>query len=238
MSDLGSSFTLEAPPPTTTVHCGICMEDVPSISIFKTTEWCDHSFCSHCISSYIAAKIKDGVANVRCPESNCKAKLDPITCKQLVSSVGFARWCDLLCESAVLGFAKCYCPNSSCREMIINECGGDGVVGGFKCPSCNGSAWFRDEDIHLLERLAKKKQWKRCPQCHIYVECTGGCKNIVCRCKTPFCYGCGRKRCLYSSCACRKELGGYILILEGLALIFLSVLVGSFLYLIYLLWLC
>ncbi|KAI6691700.1 hypothetical protein NL676_028528 [Syzygium grande] len=182
MSDLGLSFTLEAPPPTTTVHCGICMEDVPSISIFRTTKRCDHTFCSHCMSSYITAKIEDGVANVRCPALDCKAMLDPLTCKQLVSSIQFARWCDLLCESAVLGFARCFCPNSNCREMIINECGGDGGVGRFKCPSCNGSGCFRDENILLLERLAQRQQWKRCPQCHIYVERRGGeCKKIVCR---------------------------------------------------------
>ncbi|KAL3714591.1 hypothetical protein ACJRO7_006494 [Eucalyptus globulus] len=159
MNDLGSSFTLEAPPPTTTIHCGICMEDVRSISIFKTTERCDHSFCSRCMSSHIAAKIKDGAANVRCPKSDCRTMLDPITCKKLVSSVGFAR-----------RFARYYYPNLICREMIINECGGDG---------CNGSGWFRDEDIHLLERLAERQRWKRCPQCHIYVEFGGGCKDIV-----------------------------------------------------------
>ncbi|KAK3404306.1 hypothetical protein EUGRSUZ_K00610 [Eucalyptus grandis] len=151
------------------------MEDVPSISIFKTTERCDHSFCSHCMSSYIVAKIKDGSG---------KAMLDPITCKQLVSSVGFARRSDVLC----------YCPNLSCRDGCL-----------FKCPSCNGGGWFRDEDIHLLERLAERQRWKRCPQCHVHVECSGGRKKMGCRCKTQFCHGCGRKRGPSSSCACRKE---------------------------------
>ncbi|KAK3404309.1 hypothetical protein EUGRSUZ_K00613 [Eucalyptus grandis] len=144
------------------------MEGVRSISIFKTTERCDHSFCSRCMSSHIAAKIKDGAANVRCPKSDCRTMLDPITCKKLVSSVGFARRSD---------------------------------------HHCNGSGWFRDEDIHLLEHLAERQRWKRCSQCHIYVEFGGGCKDIVFECKTQFCHGCGRKRGPSSSCACRRSLG-------------------------------
>ncbi|KAL3714589.1 hypothetical protein ACJRO7_006492 [Eucalyptus globulus] len=133
MNDLGSSFTLEAPPPTTTIHCGICIR---------------------CMSSHIAAKIKDGAANVRCPKSDCRTMLDPITCKKLVSSVGFARRSDHHAEGMGLGAR-------------------------FKCPSCNGSGWFRDEDIYLLEHLAERQRWKRCSQCHIYVEFGRGCKDIV-----------------------------------------------------------
>ncbi|KAI6699232.1 hypothetical protein NL676_019351 [Syzygium grande] len=189
MSDSGWSFslscnlgfTLGARPPTTTVHCGICMEDVPSISIFKTTERCEHSFCSDCMSSYIIARIQDGAANVRCPGSACAAMLDPVCCKRLVPSLWFARWCDLLCESSILDFARCYCPNLNCGEMIINECGGGAGVGRFKCPSCNQPGLFRDENVHMLERLAKRQQWKRCPQCKIYVERHGVCNKIVCR---------------------------------------------------------
>ncbi|KAI3408917.1 zf-C3HC4 domain-containing protein [Psidium guajava] len=73
----------------------------------------------------------------------CKTMLDPITCRRLFLRARFTR----RCESAFGGFARRHCPNSSCREIIINERGGDGEVGGtFKCPSCHRSSRFRDAD--------------------------------------------------------------------------------------------
>ncbi|KAK3444014.1 hypothetical protein EUGRSUZ_A00218 [Eucalyptus grandis] len=141
MSDLRLSFTLKAPPLRTT-----------------TSERCDHSFCSHCMSSYIVEKIDNGVVNVRCPGLNCEVMLDPLTCKPLVP--------------------RGYCPNLSCREMIINECGGG---------SCNRSGHFQDDNNRLLERLAERQRWKRSANSKIYVERRGGCTKMMCRYVNFFC---------------------------------------------------
>ncbi|KAI6668868.1 hypothetical protein NL676_003753 [Syzygium grande] len=145
------------------MHCAICLEQVPSSLIFRTTKRCNHSFCRDCISWYIIVSTDSGVVNVR----------------------------------SVLGFARCYCPNLNCGELIISgRGGGNGNVGRFKCPGCGQSGCFlcarpwveghrcNDHDavnIHLLERLAERKQWKRCPNCNIYVERLGGCGDISCR---------------------------------------------------------
>ncbi|KAI6695978.1 hypothetical protein NL676_023688 [Syzygium grande] len=99
------------------------MEHVPSASSFKTTARCKHSFCRSCMFSYIMTTIGDGVAKVRCPAGlQCKARLNPLWCMELVSSKSFLMWCDLLCKSHLLGLARSYCLNSNCQEVIVNEC--------------------------------------------------------------------------------------------------------------------
>ncbi|KAI6695979.1 hypothetical protein NL676_023689 [Syzygium grande] len=180
----------------TTVYCEICMEHVPSASSFKTTAHCKHSYCRSCLSSHISTTIANGVANVPCPGLECRAKLDPLRCKELLSRRSFVTWCDILSESYVLRFVRCYCPNSNCREPIVDECGRSGNVKRFKCPICRRSGCFQcasewveghgcrgrhDVDISLLERLADRKKWVQCPNCHIYVERNGGCDRIYCR---------------------------------------------------------
>ncbi|KAL3724334.1 hypothetical protein ACJRO7_029497 [Eucalyptus globulus] len=182
-----------------TAYCEICMEHVQLTSSFKATAQCEHSFCSRCLSSHITWRIDEGLANVRCPGLNCQARLDPLRYRELLSSESFLRWCDLLCESHIGGFSKCYCPNSNCRELIVDECGCSGIAKRFDCPKCRQSGCHRcsgthDEGLILLERLAERKKWGRCPNCHIYVERPGGCNMIRCRCRTLFCYVCGGNR--------------------------------------------
>ncbi|KAF7848127.1 hypothetical protein BT93_L2266 [Corymbia citriodora subsp. variegata] len=202
-----------------TQYCEICMECVLLTSCFKATARCKHSFCSPCMSSHITSSIGDGVVNVRCPALNCQARLDPLWCRELLSSKSFLRWCELLFESCVVGFPKCYCPNSNCREIIVDECGRSGKAKRFDCPICRrsgcfqcGSAWVEghrcsrtlDEGLILLEHLADWKKWGRCPTCHMYVERRGGCNTIHCRCGTLFCYVCRQDRHRFS-CSCTQE---------------------------------
>ncbi|XP_030518775.2 E3 ubiquitin-protein ligase RNF144B-like [Rhodamnia argentea] len=148
----------------------ICTEPIPSASSFKATAQCNHSFCRSCLSSYIATSIGDGVANVAVPGLHCRARLDPLRCKELVTSESFLAWCHLLCESYVLGLVRCYCPNLNCREVIVNECGRKGNVKRFERPRCHRSGCFqcgavwtsghqcgsrRDGDLRLLKMLIK-----------------------------------------------------------------------------------
>ncbi|XP_048129198.1 E3 ubiquitin-protein ligase RNF217-like [Rhodamnia argentea] len=157
-------------PAATTVCCAICTEPVPSASSFKATALCKHSFCRSCLSSYITTSIGDGVVNVLCPGLHCRARLDPHRCKELVMTESFLAWCDLLCESYVLGLARCYRPNLNCGEVIVNECGRKGNVKRFECPRCHRSGCFQcgavwtsghqcgsrqDGDLRLLKMLIK-----------------------------------------------------------------------------------
>ncbi|WVY94225.1 hypothetical protein V8G54_033313 [Vigna mungo] len=58
----------------------------------------------------------------------------------------------------------------------------------------------RELDTKLM-KLAMEKKWQRCPQCTIFVENTGGCEHIACRCGCDFCYICGKKWVFGHTCS-------------------------------------
>ncbi|KAK4778194.1 hypothetical protein SAY87_018381 [Trapa incisa] len=204
---------LVPPNPRTTFDCLLCMEEnLPTSLLFTTTmrgggggRRCGHSrsICRRCLASYIKASVEAGNPSIRCPVHNCYGwNLDPITCRGLVSGEVFARWCDLLCESALLGYDRCYCPNKDCQELIVDECG-DKRAKKIWCPGCRRSCCFRcaepwvGRNGHKCERVEVvigTEVLRRCPGCKYYVEKNGGCSVIHCRCWTQFCYYCGWRR--------------------------------------------
>jgi len=50
----------------------------------------------------------------------------------------------------------------------------------------------QDRDGIRVEKLAKRKGWKKCPGCSQVVERTEGCLHITCRCGSEWCYNCLR----------------------------------------------
>ncbi|KAK1352215.1 putative E3 ubiquitin-protein ligase RNF217 [Heracleum sosnowskyi] len=149
------------------------------------------------------------MSRILCPALNCDNYLDPLSCRPFISSQVFDKWCDLLCESAVLEIDRCYCPYGDCSVLILNECGGR--LKKSKCPKCNKlfcfschATWhagYRCEEARELRDtndiafgvLAENKKWQRCPICHHCIERKYGCKIVRCRCGTSFCYKCGNE---------------------------------------------
>ncbi|KAJ9559939.1 hypothetical protein OSB04_005099 [Centaurea solstitialis] len=181
--------------------------------MFHNINVCTHLFCLDCIGSHVAAKIKENIIQVKCPDPNCKALIGPEICRSIVPKEVLERWEDSLCESLILGSQKFYCPFKDCSAMLVND-GGETVTSS-ECPNCNRLfcaqckvVWHsgmdcrmfqslkegeRDpEDIMLMD-LAKNNKWRRCPSCKFYVEKTQGCLHIACRCGFHFCYGCERR---------------------------------------------
>ncbi|KAM7280234.1 hypothetical protein ACFE04_007368 [Oxalis oulophora] len=136
--------------------------------------------------------------------------LHPVSSMSLISKTLFSKWCDRLCEDSVLGLDKSYCPNKECMTMVVNECGRS--VKKSKCPNCKELFCFdcknkwhagkckesevimmRDRNDVLLGKLIKKYKWQRCPACGHCVQRSAGCNFVRCRCKTEFCYKCGKK---------------------------------------------
>ncbi|CAI9103750.1 OLC1v1002292C1 [Oldenlandia corymbosa var. corymbosa] len=202
---------LELPPPGQNFTCEICIEPIEiATQTFRTQNpRCrTHYFCNDCMIKYIKAKLEDSVPRIPCPALNCSEFLDPEEYWVLVGDPLFVRWCDGLCESAIMGMDRCYCPNVNCSSLIVNECGG--TVKKATCPNCKRSFCFRckipwhsgfrceetgelrDQNDRAFGVLAEQRKWKRCPRCHHFVELIAGCRIVKCRCHASFCYSCGR----------------------------------------------
>ncbi|KAI5673172.1 hypothetical protein M9H77_13536 [Catharanthus roseus] len=198
------------PQPTENFTCEICIEPMLLRNkLFNNDGKCGHPFCSDCMIKYIQAKLEDNTAVIPCPALNCGQFLEPLTCRELIGEELFIRWCDVLCERALMCFPQSYCPNRNCSALIVNECGGN--LKKELCPNCKRlfcfnckvtwHAGFRCEesgetrDLNDLAFgwLAEQRKWIRCPQCHHFVERINGCQIVRCRCETTFCYKCGQK---------------------------------------------
>ncbi|KAK3021459.1 hypothetical protein RJ639_047631 [Escallonia herrerae] len=194
------------------VFCEICLEDRESWQMFKN-ENCSHSFCCDCISKHIVARIENHNKYVACPGVNCCALLYSDACRLLIPDDILILWDESLCKSLIPESEKLYCPFRDCSAMLVNDSGE--VIREIDCPECGRSfcalcrvPWHAEftckefqklnvkkkgkEDL-MVDMLAKKKQWRKCPQCRIYIEKTQGCLHITCRCGYEFCYRCGSK---------------------------------------------
>ncbi|KAM7277651.1 hypothetical protein ACFE04_004785 [Oxalis oulophora] len=176
--------------------CDICIEPTSTASKFNNNNLCTHPFCVDCIAKYIEVKILENTAEIVCPGLNCQHNIDPVSNMSLIPKPLFLKWCDLLCEDSVLSLEKCYCPNTLCMEMVVNECNnsrGTTNVKKSKCPNCkqffcfdckkkwhNGfrceenEAMTRDRNGILLGMLIETNKWQRCPACGHCVQLREG----------------------------------------------------------------
>ena len=182
------------------VFCAICMDALPDERMFRNQN-CSHIFCNTCIGRHVAAKIDEKTSGVTCPYPSCKGVLEPLQCRSIIPVEVFDKWEKVICENLVPEAEKFYCPFKDCSAMIIND--GTEVVTSSECPHCNRLfcaqckvPWHAEMDCEGFQRLeeskgdkgdkmvmklAKSKQWRRCPECSFYVEKTEGCSIIKCR---------------------------------------------------------
>lgn len=127
-------------------------------------------------------------------------------------------WHLILAEADISDCQRYYCPYKDCSELLLKDTPEIGSSSGetFKqseCPNCRrlfcaqcGVTWHagldcneyqrlspseREQDDLKLLKLAKEKQWQRCPKCKSIVERESGCTHMTCRCNFQFCYKCG-----------------------------------------------
>ncbi|XP_048319827.1 E3 ubiquitin-protein ligase RSL1-like [Ziziphus jujuba] len=192
--------------------CLICMDVKSSVEMFRNIT-CSHPFCNNCLGKYITTKIQQNISKVECPDLKCESVLEPHLCRSIVPKEVFDRWEDALCEALFLDAQKFYCPFKDCSVLLVND--GEEAVTMSECPNCHRLfcaqckvAWHdgmkcnkfqkivkegRGREDMMAMLLAKKKQWRRCPSCKMYVEKISGCIHITCRCRYEFCYACGSK---------------------------------------------
>ncbi|KAJ4824029.1 hypothetical protein Tsubulata_051468, partial [Turnera subulata] len=184
--------------------CQICIEPTPSSKkIENGGSLCTHPYCLDCISKYIEVQVQSMTPNILCPGLGCEHALDPLSCRPLVPEQVFVKWCDLLCESAVLGQLSqnqysSYCPYQDCSALVLDECGN--TTKKINCPNCKKKFCFlckipwhagyrctesgqlRDQNDILVGKLIERNKWTRCYNCGHSVERVGGCNIIHCKC--------------------------------------------------------
>uniref|UniRef100_A0A5B7B0H7 RBR-type E3 ubiquitin transferase n=1 Tax=Davidia involucrata TaxID=16924 RepID=A0A5B7B0H7_DAVIN len=192
--------------------CEICLDNKEGWQMFRN-ESCSHSFCYDCTSKHIMAKIQANIKTITCPGVDCKSVLDFNACRLMIPKDILAQWDESLCKSIIIESQILYCPFRDCSAMLVDD--SDEVIREIKCPACRRSfcalcrvPWhleFTCEEFQklnvkekggedeMVEELAKKKNWRKCPHCKYYVEKTEGCLHITCRCGYEFCYRCGSK---------------------------------------------
>ncbi|TVU09671.1 hypothetical protein EJB05_43161, partial [Eragrostis curvula] len=195
--------------------CGICTETKLALDRFCAGDQCAHEFCVACVVRYIEGRVADGAVPVPCPATGCGGgAMHPEECKKLLDIDVFDAWCVALCERAV-GPGRARCPYRDCGELVVLEGGGGGGGRAAKaaCPTCKRDFCLQCEepwnDRHgadrdgqgcVLARLARGRNWTRCPSCRAMIDKIQGCNRMVCRCGTVFCYKCGMPS---SDTACR-----------------------------------
>ncbi|KAI3802791.1 hypothetical protein L1987_30934 [Smallanthus sonchifolius] len=192
--------------------CNICMDTKTASEMFQNANVCGHPFCIDCIRQHVAAKIKENLTTVTCPDPRCKAVIGPEVCRSIIPKEVFERWENILCESLIMEAHKFYCPFKDCSAMLVDD--GGVAVTSSECPNCHRLfcaqckvAWHcemsciefqslkigeRSPDEILLINLAKNKKWMKCSNCKLFVEKVEGCHHISCRCGHHFCYVCGK----------------------------------------------
>ncbi|KAL6496443.1 hypothetical protein OROGR_029701 [Orobanche gracilis] len=196
-----------------TFMCEICTDEKPKIDFFRILG-CDHSYCTDCMTKYVASKLQENITAIDCPASGCKGFLEPQHCSSILPKQVFDRWGDALCEAVILASQKFYCPFKDCSALLVDDTREKNeFIVQSECPDCNrlfcvqckvpwhsgltcaefqklGKDERSTEDV-MLVNLAKGKKWMRCPMCKIYVERSSGCLFMKCRCGHCFCYNCG-----------------------------------------------
>jgi E3 ubiquitin-protein ligase RNF144 len=187
-------------------YCTICTETVSGIQRFPVAG-CAHAFCASCVGQYIAARVEQNLLSVGCPDPGCKGGvLHPEDCRRVIPPPLFDRWGAALCEAALPGELKFYCPFKDCSALLVDDTSpGDAaaVLTNVECPHCNRLfcarckvPWHdgvqcaefqrlgedeRGRDDLLLRKVAQQRRWGRCPRCRMYVEKVSGCDSMRCR---------------------------------------------------------
>ncbi|KEH37680.1 zinc finger, C3HC4 type (RING finger) protein [Medicago truncatula] len=196
----GESSKQNSNPNEVPFFCEICTETKTTKEAFFITG-CNHAYCSDCVVLYVRSKIEENVINVRCPESGCSGLLEAEECRAILPVEDFDRWGKALCEAMFDVNEKFYCPFPDCSALLIND--GTEAVLQSECPNCRrlfcaqckvswhdgiGCSEFqklnadeRGKNDIMLMKLAKEKQWKRCPNCKYYVAKSEGCLYMKCR---------------------------------------------------------
>ena len=156
--------------------CPICLDDFKTMKRKSVTLPCEHRFCRKCLAHYAREQSKEIGKQYECPRTNCQQIFDPtgiIGQTWIKKQKKFNSYRD-----------KLHCPNAKCRGNIIS------VANELQCTQCrtrvcskcleaehNGDCnpETKESVYHILDK------YKRCPNCHVFIEKNGGCNHMHCK---------------------------------------------------------
>ncbi|RDX87966.1 E3 ubiquitin-protein ligase RNF144B, partial [Mucuna pruriens] len=183
--------------PAPVYTCTICCDSRPVYDTFSP-EGCNHYYCTKCTLKYIVSKLQSNELKPGCPEAGCTGRLGPEFCKPMLPPFVLGWWERALCEAVIPDKDKLYCPFKDCSTLLSNDASNGTVTRASCCPHCKRNIcvqcrapWhaeiscdkfqkLRDKNDDLMLDLAKRRKWRRCPNCKHYVEKKQGCDDMLC----------------------------------------------------------
>ena len=94
--------------------CNVCFSEHPG-SHFVLLGGCSHSFCKHCVKAMAQIHVTEGsIAELLCPEVDCRAEIAPSALTQVLDEQGYERWQTLKLRKALTTANLVLCPR--CEE--------------------------------------------------------------------------------------------------------------------------
>ncbi|XP_024926274.2 E3 ubiquitin-protein ligase RSL1 [Ziziphus jujuba] len=180
-------------PPPSSLICEICKEPKSPKKAF-TIRGCIHSYCTNCVTDYVASKLRENILKIGCPDPGCRGGyLDPDHCRPIIPPEVYNRWGSALRDQVVVIVRshRFYCPYRDCSMMMTID---DDSVRKSECPNCwrlicakCRVPWHlgmqclefrglnrneRDEEDITLMKPAQRKRRVKCRNCRFYVDRT------------------------------------------------------------------
>ncbi|KAJ6485458.1 hypothetical protein C8R47DRAFT_539712 [Mycena vitilis] len=185
-------------------ECAVCLE-THSEQDAARVEPCQHTFCRDCMTGHVRARIGERQYPIRCP--NCAAggpgsAAVGVIDERVLNTLGLSRAeRQTFDEMSIAQFAdRIECPGCHRRGPVERDPSQRTILCPFGCNTqwcreCNTVITGYEQVRHTcdgqaeMEHLAQRAGWKRCPQCNILIERSGGCNHMTCtRCHSHFCY--------------------------------------------------
>jgi len=193
--------------------CPICIENLFTKD-FLPLKQCPHVYHIECLETQIVQNIKDRRFPIVCPILDCKKEINfgdimnSLQKRPELQQDYYRHSLKFCLDSNPDEYLNC--PTPDCDYAFLFDPAGPR----FDCPKCKKSYcvscktnWHfkqRCEEYkkkkeaqsdEVFFKFANQKNFKKCPQCHFWIEKSEGCNHMKCsRCQTLFCYRCGLRR--------------------------------------------
>ncbi|CAF0823068.1 unnamed protein product [Didymodactylos carnosus] len=195
-------------------ECEICCTSLTNKNHEKLNS-CSHVFCHNCLTKYMTDKIKNGIANLECPQNSCSENIHPEDIRRILQNDALYNRYELFMLRQVLQkMPDCrWCPYPDCTYAVLSENTRKPVK--YECPVCNrlfcgrcGQIWHENQTCTdasakraaldptlqmLMKSSATGGKVRPCPRCKSPIEKLddGSCNHIRCSvCTCEFCWLC------------------------------------------------